>query len=244
MAQISEFSLVIAFLGLDLGHLSRELVSAIVFAFVLTSIATTPLYHAAYGLHARLAPLLTALGFRPPPEAAAGGRRRWRLALLGFHRVASSLLHEIARRDAALIRDTLVIDFNVAVHARIRETGAHVDYGDLANSDTLRHAGIEGASVVVSTVPDDLLRGIDNRRLVETVRRLNPKAVVIANAVTLADCDAIYEAGADFVFMSRVESARVLREVIGRALNGTLAAYRAEREASDGSLAGRREAMP
>ena len=51
LAQISEFSLVIAFLGLQFGHITAELSSAIVFAFILTALGTTPLYHAAYGIY-------------------------------------------------------------------------------------------------------------------------------------------------------------------------------------------------
>jgi len=243
LAQISEFGLVIAFLGIELGHLTPDVSSAIIFAFVLTALATTPLYNAAYAIHARVAPLLTALGFREPPEVEAEEDKQWRLALLGFHRVASSLLYDIARNDPQLVSETLVIDFNVALHNRIREVGAHVEYGDLANDETLLHAGVDRAKVVVSTVPDDLLRGVDNRRLVHTVRKLNPSAIIIANAVNLSDCDAIYAAGADYVFLSRVETARSLTEVIGEALNGALSEYRTAREAEAGKPGGRAEVL-
>ncbi|MEJ0097538.1 MAG: NAD(P)-binding protein [Bauldia sp.] len=140
----------------------------------------------------------------------------------------------MARDDPALVHETLVIDFNVALHDRIRAVGAHVEYGDLSNADTLHHAGIDRARVVVSTVPDDLIRGTDNRRIVATVRRLNPEAIIIANAVNLADCEAIYAAGADYVFLSRIDTARALAQAIGMALNGSLADFRAAREAEAG----------
>jgi hypothetical protein len=227
LAQISEFGLVIAFLGLQFGHISPELSSAIVFAFILTALGTTPLYRAAYGIYDVVKPWLSALGFREPVEVAETGEREWRIALLGFHRVASSLLHDLGRIDPQILRDTLVIDFNVALHDRIRRLGAHVEYGDLSNPETLHHAGIDKARVVVSTVPDDLMRGTDNRRLVESVRRLSPKAIIIANAVNLADIEAIYAAGADYVFLSRVETALALSDAIGEALNGGLPEYRA-----------------
>jgi Kef-type K+ transport system membrane component KefB len=243
IAQISEFSLVIAFLGSELGHLTQDLASAIIFAFVLTALATTPLYHAAYRIHAALAPTLRLLGFKDPPEQAKVNEKEWRLALLGFHRVASSLLHDIARDDPPLVKETLVIDFSVALHERIREAGAHVEYGDLSNPDTLHHAGVDRARVVVSTVPDDLMRGTDNRRLVGAVRRINPNAIIIANAVNLADVDAIYEAGADYVFLSRIDTARALNEAIGNALNGSLAEFRAAREEEIGKPRSRREVL-
>jgi Kef-type K+ transport system membrane component KefB len=243
MAQISEFSLVIAFLGNQLGHISRDLGTAIIFAFVLTALATTPLYHSAYRIQAALAPVLRRLGFKDPPAEAAGEELEWRLALLGFHRIASSLLHNIARDDPPLAKETLVIDFNVALHDRIRAVGAHVEYGDLANPETLHHAGVDRARVVVSTVPDDLMRGTDNRRLVEAVRKINPKAIIIANAVNLADTEAIYEAGANYVFMARIDAAEGLAHAIGEALNGTITEFRTARETETGKPSSRREVL-
>jgi Kef-type K+ transport system membrane component KefB len=243
LAQISEFGLVIAFLGVQYGHLSDDLASMIIFAFVITALATPPLYKAAYKIHDLIKPLLRATGFGEPAAAEDTDDKEWRLVLLGFHRAASSLLHDLARDDPELTKETVVVDFNVALHQRIREVGAHVEYGDLANAETLQHAGVDRARVVVSTIPDDLMRGIDNRRLVQTVRRMNPSAIIIANAVTFADCEAIYEAGADYVFLGRLETARALGGAIGQALNGTLADYRRAREGVDGRAPDRHEVL-
>jgi voltage-gated potassium channel Kch len=245
LSQISEFGLVIAFLGTELGHLSPELASTIIFAFVLTALITTPLYYAAYSIHRLFAPGLAAIGFREPAGTADGEEKRtYRLALLGFHRVASSLLHDIAKSEPALAADTLVVDFNVAIHDRIRATGATVEYGDLSNPETLLHAGVDRARVVVSTVPDDLMRGVDNRRLAASVRHMNPSAIIIANAVSFQDCATIYAAGADYVFLARLETARALNEAIGQALNGTLPELRAARSEADGAPDTRNEVLP
>jgi len=245
LSQISEFGLVIAFLGTELGHLSPELASTIIFAFVLTALITTPLYYAAYGIQKAIAPALETIGFREPVGSAAEDEKKtYRLALLGFHRVASSLLHDIARSGSALAADTLVVDFNVAIHGRIRAHGAKVEYGDLSDPETLLHAGVDRAGVVVSTVPDDLMRGVDNRRLVEFVRHMNPSAVIIANAVSFRDCAAIYAAGADYVYLARLEAARSLSEAVGHALNGTLPELRASRAEADGAPEARNEVLP
>jgi hypothetical protein len=87
------------------------------------------------------------------------------------------------------------------------------------------------------------MRGIDNRRLVESVRRLSPKAIIIANAVNIADIEAIYAAGADYVFLSRVETARALSLAIGEALNGSLAEFRAANDERYGPPGGRDEVL-
>jgi len=79
---------------------------------------------------------------------------------------------------------------------------------------------------------------------VAAVRKLNPTAIIIANAVTIAECEEIYAAGADYVFMARVETARALGEAIGMALNGSLADYRARLQAEGDDPAQRREVLP
>lgn len=244
MAQISEFSLVVIFLGMTLGHLSPDLATAIILAFVLTALGTGPLYHRAYEVHEWLSPILRKLGFKSPSGSGAEDEHEWRLAILGFHRIASSLLHDIARDDPALLKDTMVVDFAVNLHDQIRKFGAHVKYGDLSNPDTLHHAGVDRAEVVISTVSDDIMRGINNAELVASVRKINPQAIIIANAVNLADVKTIYAAGANYVFVSRLDSATALGEAIENALNGTLPDYRQMREKQHGKPSERWEVLP
>ncbi len=244
MAQISEFSLVVTFLGITLGHLSADLATAIILAFILTALTTSPFYRYAYAIHTWLSPVLRRLGFKNPPRSNSGEEREWRLVILGFHRIASSLLYDIARDDPALIKDTLVIDYAVALHDKIRQAGAHVEYGDLSNPDTLHHAGVDRAEIVISTISDDIMRGINNAELVATVRKINPEALIIANAINLADVDEIYAAGANYVFVSRLDSADALGEAIAYALNGTLAEYRSLREKVHGKPSAREEVLP
>jgi len=244
MAQISEFSLVVTFLGITLGHLSPDLATAIILAFVMTALTTGPFYHYAYDIHTFLSPVLRRLGFKSPARSDNDDEREWRLVILGFHRIASSLLHDIARDDPALIKDTLVIDYAVGLHDQIRKAGAHVEYGDLSNADTLHHAGVDRAEIVISTISDDIMRGINNAELVANVRKINPEALIIANAVNLSDVDQIYAAGANYVFVSRLDSAAALGEAIAYALNGTLAEYRDIREKAHGKPSTREEVLP
>jgi predicted Kef-type K+ transport protein len=68
LAQISEFGLVIAFLGVQLGHLSPSLTSAVIFAFVITALATPLMYGSAYEIHGWVRPMLEKCGFKAPPE--------------------------------------------------------------------------------------------------------------------------------------------------------------------------------
>lgn len=245
LAQVSEFALVIAYLGLSLGHIDGELVSVVIFAFVLTAIVTPGLFTLADPLHRRVGPLLGMVGIREGARDAAAPivDRPPRLVLLGFHRLASSLLHELGRTHAALLPDILVIDFNVALHERIRERGARVVYGDIANPATLVHTGVAEAEVIICTIPDDILKGITNLELTRQLRRIAPDAHIIVNAIRLGDIAAMYEAGANFVFSWRTETALGVAPAVCAALNGDLVGFVESRRVELGEDRGRVEVL-
>jgi hypothetical protein len=76
------------------------------------------------------------------------------------------------------------------------------------------------------------------------VRKINPGALIIANAVNLADTAEVYAAGADYVFLSRLDSAAALGEAIGHALEGSLGEFRAACERQYGNPQSRAEVLP
>ena len=243
LGQISEFSLVICFIGMQLGHISSDLNSAVIFAFVITALLTPLMYNRADSIHDSLSGLLAKLGFREPPQKKAGEDEFYSLALLGFHRVASSLLYEVGKNQPELLPKTLVVDFNVNIHPKITGLGVAVKYGDLCNAETLHHLGVDKARVVVCTIPDDVLKGTTNRKIVRDVRHVNPNAVIIANAIELSESRVLYDAGADYVFLQRVETARAVESAVEKALSGEIAEYRLSVEAAYGEWHLRDEVM-
>ena len=244
LAQVSEFCLVIAYLGAKLGHLDGELVSVVIFAFVLTALTTPFVFGMSDQLYLRLRGLLEKVGIRsrgvkPEVENATPPR----LVLLGFHRVASALLAELERAAPSLLGQMLVIDINAAIHDELRKRGVQVVYGDIFNIDVLRHAGVEGAELVVATVPDELLKGATNANLVAQVRALAPRAEIIACATSISDVAALRAAGADLVFRPPSEVAIGLAPAIYAALDGDLRSYIEATTEAHGRLEDRREVI-
>ncbi|MGB3866263.1 MAG: cation:proton antiporter, partial [Xanthobacteraceae bacterium] len=213
LAQISEFSLVVIQTGLAAGHIGGQTANAASFAFVLLAVLSTfmigrsdRVVRAAIGPLKRLG--LRDLDAGAAPAEGSGAARR--IVILGFFRAASALLSEIERRDDALLGDISVVDFNPNVFRSLAARGVHVVYGDISNVETLVHAGVGSAEIVILSVPDALLKGADNERLVRHVRALNPDARIISTADRLADIDAQYAAGADYVTVPRIADAQEL----------------------------------
>jgi voltage-gated potassium channel Kch len=81
---------------------------------------------------------------------------------------------------------------------------------------------------VISTISDRILKGTNNLRLMRQARRLCPHAKVIVTANGPAAALELYEAGADFVFVPRLQSAADMAATVERGLAEGFDVLRAE----------------
>jgi hypothetical protein len=246
LSQVSEFSLVLLELGLEKHHIAPGTKGMVSFAFVVLAALSTLAMMQSDPASRALTRLLKRLGFHDLDDAAAPSgegesHAGARILILGFFRTTSSLVAELARRNAVLLDDVAVVDFNPHVHSTLKARGVKVIYGDISQRDTLLHAGIAQAEILVSTIPDALLKGTTNERLVRQFRELNPRAMIIATADVLTEIPALYAAGADYVSVARLDEAAELCSVLEAADCGLL---RDKRTELDARLADREEVLP
>jgi len=248
LAQISEFSLVVIQTGVAAGHIKTETSSAASFAFVVLAVLSTFVMARSDQVTRGLIGPLKRIGLRDldhvhehDGEHGGGHGEARRVVILGFFRAASALLSEIERRTPLALDQITVIDFNPVVFQTLSDRGVHVVYGDISNVDTLVHAGVGKAELIIFSIPDSLLKGANNEKLVRHVRSLNPTAKIVATAELLSDVNDLYRAGADYVTVTRLTDAHELYEVIEAAHAGLLEDKRAE---MDALLGERREVLP
>jgi len=194
LGQVSEFGLVIAAIGLSLGHIQADTMAVVIYGMAITAVLSS------YGIRAgdRLWSLLQSRLrlTRPEDPVTTSVARGHPVVILGCHRIAQELLDVLRHRDEELLRRVVVIDFNPEMLARLEAQGIAGRFGDLSSPDTLHHLGLHHAAVVISTVPDSLLKGTSNAALVEAIRALAPQAVVVATAETAAQATRLREVGA------------------------------------------------
>jgi Kef-type K+ transport system membrane component KefB/voltage-gated potassium channel Kch len=248
LAQISEFSLVIIQTGIAAGHLRTETANAASFAFVVLAVFSTFVIVRSDPIVRAAIPLLKRIGLRDLDQSRRddtgdedGHGEPRRIVILGFFRTASALLSEIERKVPPLLEQIGVVDFNPQVFSTLADKGIRVSYGDITSVDTLMHAGVGEAELIILSVPDALLKGASNEKLVRHVRSINGNAKIIATADLLSDVNDLYDAGADYVTVPRLSDAQVLLDLIAAADAGLLADKRAE---TDSLLIERREVLP
>ena len=227
LAQMSEFSLVIASLGLALKHISSELVGTLTLSS--RSLRSLSTYLIAYNheIQRQLARLLEKIGFATGGDSAADVAEQEEansIVFLGcFHarpalfstRWSCSLKAQTA--TAFLARSWSSISILWCLQ-ELKRRGIKCLYGDVAHyghstprphslgeNRRLHYLGCHSA-------------GTTNLRLLRQARRLCPDAQVIAAADNIAMAIELYEQGADFVYVARLHSARHMAELIARAV--------------------------
>ena len=245
LAQISEFSLVLVQIGVQSGQTTPGIAGAATTAFVVLAVLNTFVMMRSDGATRRIIPILKRLGLSDLDHGAAESEGqseiKRRILILGFYRIASSFLSELERRKSALLEQIFVVDFNPNVYHALQERGIKVYYNDISNSASLIHAGLADAEIVISSVPDSLLKGTTNEKLVRHVRMVNPTAKIIATAEELAETQILYAAGADYVTLARLDQANELIDVVTAAEAGQLAGLKAK---LDAQLRDRQEILP
>ena len=74
--------------------------------------------------------------------------------------------------------------------------------------------GVVNAQLIICTLPDIILKGASNFKLLRQLRELNPTAKIVVHAEQLTAIPALYAAGADYVTAPRLLEAADLVKVI------------------------------
>lgn len=240
LAQIGEFSFIIATAGKDLGVLGESGANTLIAASII-SISLNPLLYRAIAplenrlKHTRLWQLLeTRSKARPRSEDEAGHGHvpvsRDRAIVVG-HGPTGRTLVRLLRENAI---DPFVIEMNLHTIRHLHTEGVAAIYGDATLQDTLIAAGVETAEFLILTSAG--MQG--SEEVIRASRSLNPGLRIIARAGYLRDVPALRRAGAESVFSGEGEIALNMTEHILRKLGATDEQIDRERERVRTELSG------
>ena len=214
LAQVGEFSFILARSGVKQGFLAGDIYQLFLAVSVLT-MAVTPFISS-------VAPYVTDSVMRLPiPSRLKSGlyplerekkaSKNDHLVIIGFGVNGRNL------NRAATVAGIphVIVDMNPETVRQERKTGKPIFYGDATQETVLHHAGIHAARVVVVAISD----AAATRRIIEIIRRLNPKVQVIARTRFLKEVKPLYELGANEVVPEEFETSveiftRVLKKYL------------------------------
>ena len=227
LAQIGEFSFILAQLGRQLGVLPESALNVLVSASIL-SITLNPLLYKAMpaavrwvGKRARLSRLLN-----PPepmadePIAAEDGEHR--AIVVGYGPVGRTVKRILSSNGIRPV----IVEMNVDTVRSLRAAGTDAVYGEAARRETLEAAGVADAEALIITA-SNVAHVEDAIRL---ARELNPAIRILARANYLTETLALDRAGAHRIVTAEGEVALTMTEFVLRSLGANFDHITRERE--------------
>jgi CPA2 family monovalent cation:H+ antiporter-2 len=220
LAQIGEFSFILATLGLDLGILPPEAQDLILAGAILSILLNPALIWAAD----RMRPMVEARFGKPEAEPAIAGRVEPSLAEGAVVHVEPAEVEEEVVHPTALTGHTVLIGYGrvgSVVAAGLKEAkkpfvvvedaegrinaaraaGLEVIVGNAAASKPLKLANIEGATTVIVAIPNAFEAG----QAIDQCRKANPNVLIITRAHSDEEEHYLHQLGANVAIMGERE---------------------------------------
>ncbi|KYF67165.1 cation:proton antiporter [Sorangium cellulosum] len=228
LAQIGEFSFILATLGRQLGVMPDEATQVLVVASIV-SITLNPLLFSARD---RLARWTSAFFLRrSSAAAAAGGARGEEAAPVDelAHRTIVVGYGPVGRTLTRLLRENgiepTVVELNLDTVKTLQAQGIRAIYGDATQREILDRAGISKADSLLFTSA-----GAPGDGVIEQAKGINPGLFVLARAFYLREVASLKKAGADVVVTGEAEVAFSMTERLLVRLGATAEQVERERE--------------
>jgi len=222
LAQIGEFSFILATLGRELGLLTHEATNALVAASMVSIVVNPVLFRAIDPIVQWMARQPRLRGYldrprlidkeAPLPEARVA-RNAHRAVLIGFGPTGKTVARLL--KESGI--EPTVVELNIDTVRGVRDAGCDAVYGDATRPETLVEAGIESARSLILTSA-----GMANStEVIRAAREANPGIRVLARAMYLRDLPDLKRAGADTVFTGEGEVALAFVEDLLLGLGAT-----------------------
>jgi Kef-type K+ transport system membrane component KefB/voltage-gated potassium channel Kch len=211
LSQVSEFSLIVVFLGNKLGQIPGEVVSLVTLVCIITFALSTYLFAHSKKIYVLLSSALKFLEDKEgKKEQIVEGNGfedlKNHIVLVGGDQMGLTILEALEGADAEIV----VIDFDPNVVKNMEDKKVHRLFGDIADLDIQQRAKLETAKLVISTVPDME----DNLLLIKELNHENRKAKIVVCAMERHEARALYKAGADYVVLPHLAGGRQIAKIL------------------------------
>lgn len=219
LAQIGEFSFILATAARSLGILDDQATNTLIAASIVSIMLNPALYRTIDRVDSwltrvfpRQAPLPQPTDGEPVRELQ-GESGRYRAVVIGHGPVGRTLV-ELLRENKF---EPVVLELNLDTVRRLSSSGVRAIYGDAAHRDTLEEAGLRDAVALI--LSSSMMQG--SSETIRQARELNPDLLILARSSYLREIPSLRRAGADIVFSGEGEVALSMTEFLLRQLGAT-----------------------
>jgi Kef-type K+ transport system membrane component KefB len=211
IAQISEFSLVLAALGVRLGHIPEQIAALITSVGVITIISSTYLILNAEKLYKIVSPYLSFFErVNKKHKSKHSIVYKKPIILVGFSRTGQSIAYNLPKEDI------LIVDYDPEMTELLKQDEfAHI-FGEMADVDVLSLIDFSSVKIVVSTAPDLESNIVFLKEVLSIRKKINGSFRIIIRVRTDRDAEILYRLGADYVLLPHTTAGRFLAKIISQ----------------------------
>ncbi|MFL6530291.1 MAG: cation:proton antiporter, partial [Chthoniobacterales bacterium] len=212
LAQIGEFSFIVAEMGKSLGLMPDSGHNGMVGAAIITISLNPLIFRWARALEPRLSkwPSLATrsekLGARANRIAAKRTQEDPGAIVVGYGPVGQTVTRLLAEFGI----NPMILETNVDVVLELQQRGKQALFGDASRADILRAAKLDAAAYLIVTVPHAEI----SLRIIQAAREVAPVIRILTRAAYINQSDAFTQAGAAIIRYDEAESAAALAEAL------------------------------
>jgi len=207
VAQISEFSLIVIYMGNRIGHVPDQYVALITFIGAVTFVVSTYMILNGDKLYKILSPYLDIFERDGAREKNIKSKEyKNHVILIGARRMGESILEALLKNNESVV----VVDFDPDIIDKLKENQIDSFFGDIADLEIQELVALEDARLIISTVSDIE----DNLVLLQTLKKLKVKPKIIMLALEKEEAKELYENGADYVIIPHVAGGHHLAKIL------------------------------
>jgi CPA2 family monovalent cation:H+ antiporter-2 len=226
LAQIGEFSFILANVGKGLGILSDLSTNTLVASAIISITLNPLLYRGIQPLEAwmlkrpKLWNFLNAPsrmraepGMAPSLDPTRSRSVRHRTVVIGYGPVGQTLTRLLSENGIHVT----VIELDVEKVRRLRANDLTAVYGDAGHRETLENAGVAAAGSLI--ISSSALRNPEE--VIRLAREINPNIQILARSSYIREMEPLRQAGASVTYAGEAEVALALTETLLRDLGAT-----------------------
>jgi len=210
LAQIGEFSFILAGLGVSLALLpeqGRDLILAgAIISILLNPLLFAALDHVVERRDQRRVEVAEITETDTAREPIRPTRLANHIVLVGHGRVGSAISAALRTKGVPLF----VIEYNEDAVAALKTTGVETLSGNAADPELIATANLGGARCLLVAIPN----AFEGGQVVQQARAINPKLLIVARAHSEAEIEHLKKHGADLVVMGEHEIAKAMLDNI------------------------------
>jgi Kef-type K+ transport system membrane component KefB len=207
VAQISEFSLILAAMGFSLGHINQEIMGLITLVGLITIGLSTYLIIYSHWFYNKLSPLLVIFERKilyPEADDRIYSGDPVDVIIFGLGRYGNNIARNLAKDDLKI----LGVDFDPKLVSKWHKQGKNAQYGDVEDPELTSVLPLENALFVISTLSDVNL----NLSLLNYLTEAGFKGKIALTVHQDPDAETLKKAGADIILFPFVDAASKLVE--------------------------------